>query len=42
MPSEKFWHEIFSSENVMMKNFSHKLFGVEINANENESNYFTS
>ena len=39
MPSENFRHEIFSSENVMAKIFLHKLFGVEINANENKANY---
>ena len=34
----------FSEQNIFItkrneKNFSHKLFGIEINANENEANY---
>ena len=34
----------FSAQNIFVKkrkdeNFSHKLFGIEINANENKANY---
>ena len=39
MASETFQHEIFSSEKITAENFSHRLFGIEINANENKANY---
>ena len=38
IPPVNFWHKIFSLDNVMMK-FFHKLFIVEMNANENKANY---
>ena len=39
MPSENFWHKIFSAENTNTENFSHKLFAIETNVNENKANY---
>ena len=39
MPSENFRDNIFGRKRI--ENFSHELFGIEINANENKAHYGT-